>query len=129
MRTYRDLKVWRAGYEVALELHRETASFPVDERFEMARDLKKTSRSIIANIAEGSGRGSLRQQVHFLDIAAGSTSELECQVLLSSDLKLIPRDRVDRYMERIAAIRRMLFGMINALRREGRQRNRPPPAS
>ena len=74
MRTYRDLIVWQVGYAVALDLHRDARRFPVEERYEMARDLKRTSRSIIANIAEGSGRRSVAEQVNFLNIASGSAS-------------------------------------------------------
>ena len=118
MKTYRDLKVWQAGYEVALELHRDVRTFPMEERFEMSRDLRRTSRSVIYNITEGSGRRTAKQQIHFLNIAAGSASELECQVLLSGDLGLLPRPRVEEYLARIAAIRRMLYGMMEAVARE-----------
>ena len=121
MRTYRDLKVWQAAYGLACDLHRATRSFPVEERFELARDLRCTSRSVIYNIAEASGRNSAKQQVHYLNIAAGSVSELECQVLLSGDLHLLPAEDVSRYLTRIGEIRRMLYGMMRALVREHRR--------
>ena len=121
MKTYRDLKVWQVAYEIAGELHRTVRSFPTEERFEMARDLRKTSRSVIYNIAEASGRDSIKQQIHYLNIAAGSASELECQILLSRDLDLLATQQAEAYLRRIAAIRRMLYGMMRAL-----ARNLPP---
>ena len=126
MRTYRDLKVWQAGYEVALALHAETRRFPPEERFELARDLRRTSRSVIYNITEGAGRSTPKQQRHFLNIAAGSTSELECQVLLARDLGLLASDRAESYVRRIVAIRRMLYRMMAAITQSQRNPKRRP---
>ena len=116
MRTYRDLRVWQKAYAVALGLHRDTAGFPTEERFELARDLRRTSRSLISNIAEGSGRRTLPEQIHFLNIASGSASELECQVLLAAELGYLESGLARDYLRRISDIRRMLYGMMKALR-------------
>ena len=124
MKTYKDLRVWQYGYELCLHLHRETRSFPADERFELARDLRRTSRSIIYNIGESSGRDTPGEQLNQLSIAAGSASELEIQVMLSKDLGYLPPERAARYLGRIADIRRMLHGMIEAARRDKRTQSR-----
>ena len=118
MKTYRDLKVWQVAYAVALELHEAVRQFPLDERFEMSRDLRRTSRSVVYNITEGAGRQTIRQQIHFLNIASGSASELECQILLCGDMALLSRKEVERYSSRITAVRRMLYGMMAALAKQ-----------
>ena len=118
MKTYRDLKVWQAGYSIALDLHGAVRRFPLEERFEMSRDLRRTSRSVIYNITEGSGRRTVRQQIHFLNIASGSASELECQTLLCGDLGLLPPKEVAKYVRRIASVRRMLHGMMATLEKQ-----------
>ena len=122
MKTYRDLKVWQAAYSIALDLHGAVRRFPLEERFEMSRDLRRTSRSVIYNITEGSGRQTVRQQIYFLNIASGSASELECQVLLCGDLQLLERAEVERLVRRVAAVRRMLHGMMASLTRPSRAR-------
>ena len=124
MKTYRDLKVWQAAYGVTLDLHRAVKRFPQEERFEMSRDLRRTSRSVVYNITEGAGRKTIRQQIHFLNIASGSASELECQVLLCGDFRLLTRAEVDHCLARIAAIRRMLYGMMASLAKQSPRKKR-----
>jgi four helix bundle protein len=128
MKTYKDLRVWQFGYELCLELHRDTRRFPADERFELARDLRRTSRSIIYNIGESAGRDTPGEQLNLLSIGAGSSSELEIQVMLSKDLGYLDIEKADRYLARIADIRRMLHGMIESVRKEKEVGKRTPDA-
>ena len=115
MKTYKDLRVWQYGYRLTLELHRDTRRFPADEKYDLARDLRRTSRSVIYNIGEGAGRRTVKEQIHLLSISAGSAAELEIRIMLSRDLGYLPPARADEHLARTADIRRMLFGMMKVL--------------
>jgi len=87
MKDFKKLVVWQKAHEMTINLYKVTKGFPVDERFELTNQIQKSSVSIESNIAEGCGRRTQPDMSHFFDIAMGSASELECQLMIASDLK------------------------------------------
>ncbi len=67
-------------------IYQLTASFPRDERFGLTNQVRRAAVSISSNIAEGHGRGSEAQLIHFLYIARGSAFEVQTQLMLARDL-------------------------------------------
>jgi four helix bundle protein len=86
MKNFRDLQVWGKAHVLALDVYRLTARFPREELFGLTSQMRKCSASIAANIAEGCGRRGNAEFHRFLQIAAGSASELEYHILLARDL-------------------------------------------
>jgi four helix bundle protein len=72
MESYKELKVWQRGLEMAVEVYRQTQAFPAEERFGLTSQTRRAASSIPANIAEGWGRASKRDYISFLVIARGS---------------------------------------------------------
>jgi four helix bundle protein len=72
--------------------------------------------SVAANIAEGCGRHPQAEKAHFLQIAVGSTSELECYLLVARDLGLLEQPSFERLAEEVVAVRRMLGGLLRKVR-------------
>ena len=72
-----DMDVFRKAYHVALDVHRLSQSFPKSEQFELASQLRRASKSICANLAEGRARqqGSANEFRRFVLIALGSADE------------------------------------------------------
>ena len=97
-------------------VYRETRSFPRDELYGLTSQLRRGATSIPANIAEGCGRSTERDLARFLDIAAGSGSELEYHLLLSRDLNLLEQQAYEGLHGRITEVKRMLTGLIQRLR-------------
>ena len=85
--SYRDLRVYRRSYQLALEIHRLTQKFPVLERRELGSQLRRAATSIPANIAEGYGRKrSADEFKRFLTMALGSCNEISVQLNFAKDL-------------------------------------------
>lgn len=83
--SYKDLEAYKKSYEVTKLVYKLTTSFPKEEMYGLANQLRRAAVSVPSNIAEGYMRGS-KEYVQFLKIALGSAAELETQLLLIRDL-------------------------------------------
>src|SRR5699024_2242623 len=92
MRDFRKLSVWEKSHALTLLIYKATKLFPKEELYGMVSQMRRSSSSIPLNIAEGCGRNTQAQFRQFLNIASGSASELEYQLVLSKDLEFIDKD-------------------------------------
>ncbi len=88
---YEDLIAWQKAYALVLRVYQLTKDFPADERYGLTTQMRRSAVSIPSNIAEGFGRHSRDDYLRFLDIALGSTYELETQLQTRPRLTLPPR--------------------------------------
>jgi four helix bundle protein len=73
---YHKLDVYQKAYGLALEVHKLTLNYPRVEQYELASQLRRSSKSIVANIAEGMGKqGSAKDVVYFVKLSIGSADE------------------------------------------------------
>jgi four helix bundle protein len=86
MRNYKDLQVWEKGHRLTLAFYRATQDFPKEERFGLTSQIRRSSASIAANLAEGCGRRSDAEMARFIQISMGSGAELSYHLLLARDL-------------------------------------------
>ena len=92
--SYKDLRVYQRSYEIALEIHRITAKFPVQERRELGNQLRRAATSVPINIAEGYGRKRSPEDFkRFLVIALGSNNEVNVILDLGKDLGYLQEDQ------------------------------------
>jgi four helix bundle protein len=92
--SYKDLRVYQRSYEIALEIHRITAKFPVQERRELGNQLRCAATSVPINIAEGYGRKRSPEDFkRFLVIALGSNNEVNVILDLVRDLGYLQEDQ------------------------------------
>ena len=89
MQSCRQLDVWRKAHQLVLEVYRETADFPRDELYGLTSQLRRSCVSVPSNIAEGCGRSTSADFARFLDIASGSGSDADYQLLLARDLNYL----------------------------------------
>ena len=92
MKDFKELRVWTAAHELTLSIYALTRSFPKGEIYGLTSQVRRSSASIGANIAEGYGRRSDRELARFLQIARGSASETEYHLLLAKDLGFMTAD-------------------------------------
>lgn len=119
MKNFRDLKVWEKAHELALMMYRLTASFPKEELYGLTSQIRRAGAAIPANIAEGCGRNGDLELARFLQIAAGSASELEYHLLLAKDLGMVDVESHTKILDKLTELRHMLTALI------GRVRNTP----
>ena len=118
MRDYRKYDVWQKAHELTLLVYKEVLpKFPKSEQFELASQLKRATYSIALNIAEGCGRNSDKDFLHFLDMALGSVHEVEYCSLLSKDLSYINEEIFNDLSERINIVKAKLINLIKSIRK------------
>ena len=118
MKDFRNLKVWEQAHQLALALYPVTASFPGQEAYG-ASQIRRSASSIPSNIAEGCGGEGDPELARFCIIARGSATELEYQLLLARDLKLIQPQDYEKLSAQAVEIKRMLTVLVQRLTTEG----------
>ena len=108
MRDFRELVVWQKGHRFALVVYRATRAFPRHELFGITAQLRWSATSIPTNIAEGCGRSGDRDLARFLSIAAGSASEAEYLILLSTDLGYLEPETHAELNALVVEVKKML---------------------
>ncbi len=102
------MKVAKTTYEL-------TGEFPKSERYGMTSQIKRSAISIPSNIAEGAGRNNNGEFKHFLGIAAGSTYELETQLLLSEQFGFLSSERLQPVLVEIEILQKKLYNLIKSI--------------
>jgi four helix bundle protein len=118
MRDFRSIKAWEKAHDLTIGIDKETANFPSHERFGLISQIRRASGSIPSNIAEGCGRDSENELRRFLDIAIGSASEVEYQLLLARDLQYIEVPVYSTLSNQVTEVKRMLSAFVKTLRGE-----------
>jgi four helix bundle protein len=118
MQDYRNLKVWAKAHSLALDIYRETSSFPKQEQYALTSQLRRAAASIGANIAEGTGRSGNGDFGRFLHIAFGSACELEYHLLLAHNLKFVRETPYRQLSDQINEVKRMLSSLLIKVKAE-----------
>lgn len=95
---FRELQIWKEGIDNAVNTYAYCKAFPKEELFGLTLQMKKSAVSIPANIAEGCGRGTTPQLVHFLDISLGSACELETHVVIAQNLQFLENNLAHQWI-------------------------------
>ncbi len=115
MNNYRELKVWQKSMDLVEKVYTLISMFPKEEKYGLISQIQRSSVSIPSNIAEGAGRNSNKEFVHFLGIANGSTNELNTQLILSNRIGYITDKDLEDTNKLITEIEKMNFGLIKKL--------------
>jgi len=108
------LDAWKVSRELVRNVYQLTQNFPKEEIFGLTAQIRRSAVSIPSNIAEGAARAGEKEFAQFLNIARGSVSELETQLLLASDLGYIKND--DPVFETVDRVSRLVTGLHKTVR-------------
>ena len=113
--SFRDIVAYQKAYQMSLEMHKLTLDFPKFEQTELASQLRRASKSIALNIAEGFGRksyGTLADFKRFITMALGSNDEVRVQLDYCKDLNYITNDQHTTYENLCQEIGKLLSTIL-----------------
>lgn len=112
--SFQKLRVWQEAKKLVVEVYHLLDSFPKFEKYALCDQIRRAIVSVPSNIAEGSGRKSLKEQLHFIEISYGSLMETYNQLLIALDLTYITEESVDAIKPLIDSVAKMLNGLSNS---------------
>lgn len=113
--TYRDLLVWQQAMTLVEDVYKTTSGLPRSEDYALTSQLRRAAVSIPSNIAEGSGRGTDRDQVLFLRIALGSFRELETQIEIARRVGYVTEEQENQLRAQVTSVDKLLVRLIASL--------------
>lgn len=115
MRNFRELEVWKISFDIMLKVYEIADSLPKEEKYGLSDQIRRASVSIPSNIAEGCSRSSERDFKRYLEIAMGSSFELETQLLAIERLNLSSHD-IRNTCEGIHGFQKRLNALISSVK-------------
>lgn len=112
--SFEKLNVWQEAKKLVVDVYHLLDDFPKFEKYALCDQIRRAVVSVPSNIAEGSGRKSLKEQIRFLEISYGSLMETYNQLLIAIDLTYITEASVEAIKPRIDAVAKMINGLSNA---------------
>lgn len=109
--SYRNLVAYQRAKVLVIEVYKLLKLFPKEENYALCDQLRRAVISIPSNIAEGMGRVSIKEQIHFIEIAFGSLSEVMCQMELAKDLNYITANQIMEVENLVRDIAKLLSGL------------------
>jgi four helix bundle protein len=124
MRNFRNYTIWKKAIELNTDIYTLIRKFPTYEKFGLGDQLRRASVSIASNIAEGAGRDSEKEFIHFLHISIGSAFEVETQVNIAYNLKYINYQEFTLIISKLHSIEKQINELIITIKRSQQPTNK-----
>jgi four helix bundle protein len=118
VKDFRNLRVWEKAHHLTLTIYKVSTVFPRFELYGLTSQIRRCSASIGANIAEGCGKRGNNEFQRYLQIASGSASELDYQLLLARDLGFLSDPEYQHVTKELLELRRMLTSLLTKIDNE-----------
>ena len=112
---YRKLNVYHQAMKLVVNVYQLSSTFPATEKHGLANQIQRAVVSVPSNIAEGMGRFSNKERIHFLEIANGSLMEVMCQLEVALLLGYISQEQFNEQESFISQTTKMLVGLRNTI--------------
>lgn len=112
--SFEKLNAWQEAKKLVVEVYHLLDGFPQFEKYALCDQIRRAIVSVPSNIAEGTGRMSIKEQIHFLEVAYGSLMETYNQLLIAIELTYITEESVETIKPSIDAAAKMINGLRNA---------------
>lgn len=113
IRDFKDLVTWQKAHKLTVAIYKATTSFPKEEQFGLTNQVRRATVSVASNVAEGFGRRTVADRVHFYDMARGSLHETQAQLLIAKDVGFLSEDLYTKLEEMSTVCHKLLTGLIN----------------
>ena len=114
---FEDIEAWQRARELTREIYTVSNENPFSKDFGLRDQVRKTSVSIMSNIAEGFEKDGTKEFIQFLSVAKGSSGELRSQLYVAFDQGYLEEERFERLLGIVLETSRMIGGLINYLRK------------
>jgi four helix bundle protein len=125
-RSYRELLVWQKAKALAVYTYKVTEQFPKNETYGLTSQVRRAAVSVVSNIAEGQGRLTSGEFLHFLGQARGSLLELDTQTAIALDLNYLKPDQYEVLDRDAYQVLGLLNRLIESLRKGRSQPGQKP---
>lgn len=115
IREFEDLVVWQESQNLAVEVYTITKLFPKDELYGITSQIRRSSSSVSANIAEGFGRSSRKELLYFYSVANGSLLETKNFLYLAEKLGYIDKTTMQQLLPRVISCQRLISASKRSL--------------
>lgn len=115
--SFEDLEVWKEARALKKEIIELLKEFPSEEKYRLIDQIKRSSRSVGTQIAEGHGRRTKQDELRFCVISRGSLSETLNHFIDAYDEEYISEEQLKHYRISIAKIEKLLNGYMAWLER------------
>jgi four helix bundle protein len=124
--SFEKLQTWQKAHQLMLDVHKRLVPLlPKDERYDLGDQVRRSSKSVPANIAEGAGRYYFKDNVRFCYNARGSLDETLNHLITARDLGYCPPALYEDLRGQVEEIRRLLNGYISWLKTKKVGENEP----
>ncbi len=104
--------VWNKSYQLTLNVYKMTIVFPKEEKYGLVSQMRRSSRSVVANISEGLLCGTRKNLANFMTMARASAGELETDLMLSHDLGYLDKANYADLLDKVSEIIKILNSSI-----------------
>ena len=116
MKDFKQLKIWQRGIKIVVDSYRLADGFPQTEKFGLREQITRAAVSIPSNIAEGSSRASEKDYKRYLEIALGSSFELETHIVIAHQLNFGSEPLRNQILQDLDEQQKMLTAFIRTLK-------------
>lgn len=114
IKEFNDLKAWQAAYKLSIDIYTISKLFPSSEIYGLTSQIRRSSVSIAANIAEGFGKRTYKEKVHYYYQAHGSLVETKSHVLISKGLNYMTKDHFTLLTSDLSDAQSLLQGLLKS---------------
>jgi len=114
IKTFQDILAWQKAHQLVLQVYQLTNYFPQSERYALSSQLRRAVVSVASNIVEGFKRKSVKDSLHFYNIAEASLEEVKYQLLIAKDLLYINEEQYSDIKSIFDEVGKTLYGWIKS---------------
>lgn len=114
IKSFTDLRAWRESHKLVIDIYEFTKVFPKEEQFGLTNQVRRAAVSVTSNIAEGFGRRTVNDRVHFYDMARASLAGVQSQLLVARDVHYLAEGDFQKLAMQSVDCHKILTGLINS---------------
>ena len=115
---FENMNAWQEARKLVVAVYQLLDKFPTTEKYALCDQIRRAIVSVPSNLAEGSGRISTKEQLHFYEIAYGSLMESYNQLIIAKDLNYIDEEHLNEIQQQIDVVARMINGLRSSIKKK-----------